>query len=108
MKKHFYSHLITVETVHLELSNLEMSDEERRHLADLAEANLHHTILDAVLSELDPEDKKEFLKRLHLDDHSEIWVFLAGKTKDFEKIVKEKGEELVKKLHKDIKYAKST
>ena len=107
MKKHFYSHLLTIDTVHVELRDMDMTEEEAKHLAELAESNLHHTIVDTVLSELSSDDKKEFLKRLHLDDHGEIWVFLNEKSANFEYLIKEMGGRFLGRLHKDIKHTKS-
>jgi len=104
--KHFYSHLVSIESVHIELSYLDMSDEEQKHLSDLSESNLHHMILNAVLSELSHEDKKVFLRQFHLDDHTGIWRFLNKKSNNIEKLIKKTGEEFIKKLHEDIQEAK--
>lgn len=106
MKKHFYSHLVSIDSVHIELSYLDLSDKERKHLRDLAESNLHHMILDAVLSELSPEDKKVFLRQIHHDDHQAVWRFLNKKSKNIESLIKKTAEDLIDTMHKDIKEAK--
>ena len=52
MKKHFYTHIIDTSTLSLELGEMDLTSEERIHLFSLIDANIHHTILDLVLSEL--------------------------------------------------------
>lgn len=106
MKKHFYSHLVSIDSVHVELSTLDMSDSEKKHLTDLAESNLHHTILDAVLSELTDEDKKVFLRQIHHDDHHSVWRFLNKKTRNIEALIKKTADEMIEKMHEDIKETK--
>lgn len=107
MKKHFYSHLITIETVHIEVSNLDLSDDERKHLEKLSEENLHSKLLDTVLSELKGEDKKIFMKLVHAGDHHSTWRFLNKKTNNLEYLIKEIGGRLVANLHHDIRRTKS-
>ena len=38
-KKHFYSHVIETSSISLALADMEMNNEERKHLIDLVEAN---------------------------------------------------------------------
>ncbi len=103
MNKHFYSHIVETSSLSLELGDMDLSKEERLHLLYLVEANLHHTIVDAVLSELSDEDKKRFLQHMHNDDHDSIWKLLNEKTKGIEEKIKKAGEDLKKELHRDIK-----
>jgi hypothetical protein len=63
-KTHFYSHLVEVNTITLELDKMDLSDDERMHLGSLIDANLHHTILDVILSELNITDKQLFMDHL--------------------------------------------
>lgn len=107
MKKHFYSHIIETSTISLELADMEMSPEERLHLLSIVEDNLHHTILDAVLAELEEEDKKIFLMHLSEDKHDEIWHLLKKKINNIEDKIKNAAEELKNELYKDIKEIKS-
>lgn len=103
MSKYFYSHLIETSTLSLELAEMDLTREERIHLISLVESQLHHTVLDAVLSELSEEDKKVFLKHLTLDDHDKIWGLLTSKVENIEEKIKKAAENLKKELHKDIK-----
>ena len=79
MKKYFYSHIVETSSISLALGNLDMTAEERSHLLSLVESNIHHAILDTILSELTPEDKKKFLEHLSAEDHERIWKFLNEK-----------------------------
>lgn len=100
--KHFYSHLIETSSLTLEIGNMDLSKEERVHLISLVESNLHHVVLDAVLSELNEEDKKAFLIHLAMDKHDEIWQLLNTKTKNIEEKIKKVANDLKKELHEDI------
>lgn len=104
--KHFYSHIIETSTFSLGLGDIELSKVERLELLSLAHDNLHHTILDTVLSELSEEDKKLFLQHLALDDHDKIWLLLNSKVKNIEEKIKKITEEVKEELHQDIKDAK--
>lgn len=109
MKKHFYSHLITIESLSLSLDTLSLSKDERQHLLSLVEENLHFTIVDTVLSQLDESDKKTFLKRLqHADNHEKLWEFLLSKKKAIGHKIRQKAQDLINELHKDIKDAKGS
>ena len=106
MGKHFYSHIIETSTLTLELGDMDLSKEERRHLIDLAENNIHHAILDAILSKLSEENKKIFLSHLASDNHDKVWDHLRKNIDNIEEKIKKTAEDLKKELHKDIKEAK--
>lgn len=105
MKKNFYSHIIETSSLSLALGDMDLSQEERVHLISLAEDNLHHTILDAVLSELSDEDKKLFLVHLTESNHDKIWKLLNEKIENVEGKIKNIAETLKKELHEDIENA---
>lgn len=107
MGKHFYSHIIETSTLTLELGDMDLSKEERRHLLDLAENNIHHAILDAILSELSEENKKIFLSHLTSEAHDKIWEHLRQKIENIEEKIKTAAESIKKELHRDIKEAKN-
>ena len=106
MKKHFYSHLIDTSVFSLELGNMDLNPSQRLELIALVESNLHQVILDAVLSELSEEDKKIFLKYLHVNDQEKIWQHLRTKVQNIEEKIKKAAEDLKKEMHNDIKDAK--
>lgn len=106
MRKVFYGHLIKIESVLMELETLDLTDKEKMHLAQLIDSNLHSTVLDAILSELDEDDKKIFLEHLNKHKHDEIWKLLNSKVDKIEDKIKKAADELTDELHKDIKEAK--
>lgn len=106
MKKYFYTHLVEIESVFIELEKLELSEIEKKQLAHLIDSNLHHHILDAILSQLSMEDKKLFMDHLTKGDEKRIWQFLNAKTENIEEKIKKASEDIKEKLHKDIKEAK--
>lgn len=105
MKQYFYSHLIEIETINEQLDKMNLSDEEKLHLATLLDSSLHHTILDAIFSELSDEDKKVFIQHLSSEDQEKIWRFLGEKVDGVEDKIKKAAEDIKKEIHKDIREA---
>lgn len=101
--KHFYSHIVDTTSLTIAIGNINVSSEERLHLLDLAESNIHHAILDAILSELSEKDKKKFVEHLHEDNNNQIWKLLNSKIDNVEDKIKKAADDLTKELHKDIK-----
>ena len=106
MKKYFYTHIIDTSTLSLELGDMDLTPKERMHLISLIDSNIHHEVLDLILSELNPMDKKTFLMHLASEDHDKVWKFLNEKVENIEEKIKKAADELKKELHKDIKEAK--
>lgn len=104
--KQFYTHLIEIESIITELDKLDLSVGQKVHLTGLIDSSLHHTILDAVLSQLTPQDKRIFLNHLKEDDHGKVWEFLNEKVDNIEGRIKKAAEDLKDELHSDIKKAK--
>lgn len=104
-KTFFYSNLVEIESIIVELDKLDLSDEQRIHLASLIDSSLHHTVLDAILSELPSRDKRVFLVNLKENDHGKIWQFLNEKVDHIEDKIRKAAEDLKIELHKDLKEA---
>ena len=112
-KKYFYSDLISIEILGDELEGLDLSPAEKEELMELADKNIHHEVMDVILSQLDGEDKKKFLELLVADKHEEIWKHLNDKTKDLsagrqdiEKKIKQAADQIRKELTEDIRKLK--
>lgn len=108
MKKHFYTNIVETSSISLAIAEMDMSHDERKHLLDLVEDNLHHAILDAVLSELSDKDKEEFVKLFAEGDDEKIWKLLRERVDHIEDKIKLTANELKKELHKDIEDSKKT
>ena len=108
MLKHFYSFVVDTETIHVEIDSLEISDNEKAHLKELAESHIHHNVLDTVLSELSDEDKKTFLHHIESKHQENIWSFLYSKIEDVEDKVKEAANIIKRDLLKDLREAKDS
>ncbi len=102
-KKYFYTHIVDTSTLSLELGNMDLTPAERTHLIALIDSNIHHEVLDLILSELNPADKKTFLSHLASENHDKVWKFLNEKVDNIEEKIKKTAEDLKKELHKDIK-----
>jgi len=104
---YFYSKYIVIESIIEELHSMDLTDGEKHHLASLIDSSIHHTILDEILSNLTPEDKKIFLEEINKDPENEkIMEFLNQRIENIEGKIKKVSEDLIKELHKDIKEAK--
>lgn len=105
--KQFWNHLVEIESIIIELDELNLSKQEKHHLASLVDSTLHHTILDAILSKLSETDKRVFLKYVHDDDHEKIWQFLNEKIDNIEDKIKKAADGLKMELKKDLREAKA-
>ncbi len=105
--KYFYQKYIVIENLIEELHSLDLSDGEKHHLSGLIDGSLHHVILDEILSNLSPEDKKVFLSKMKQDPESEELIeFLNKKIDKLEEKIRVVSEQLIKELHEDVKEAK--
>lgn len=104
--RHFYSHLIEIDSIVIELDQIVLEQQERDHLISIIDSSMYHLILDSILSELAEDDKKLFLTNLHENDHGKIWDFLNKKIKNIEDKIKKTSIELKDQLKNDIKEIK--
>ncbi len=104
--KHFYTHLVETTDIVLELGELDLTPEERIHLLSLVEANIHSSVINTVLSTLDEENKKIFLKNLALSDHIKTLDHLKQTSSDIEDKIQKTINIVKKELLEDLKKAK--
>lgn len=102
----FYTHLLEINSLTVELNSLELKDDEKNHLANLIDSTFHNTILGCIFDKLEDKDKEIFLKMLSGSNHDKIWQFLNLKVKGIEGEIKKTGLQLKQKMHKDIKESK--
>ncbi len=103
MIKHFYSTIVNFQEIVSEISTLDATDVEKKDLEELAHEHLHQTILDAILSELPPREKKIFLANLKYETDEKIWKHLNAKVDGVEDKIKAIAENLGQELKEDIK-----
>ncbi len=106
--KHFYSSVVDVNEVIVDLDALVLTRNEKKELVELAHLNLHTAIVDAVLSELTDDDKKIFLGLLARDEHEKIWQTLNEKVEKIEDKITATGDQVKKELREDIKKINKT
>lgn len=106
MKHYFYSHLVETKTVEVEVDTLVLNTDEKDQLHKLMYENIHHAVLDTILTHLKEHDKKNFLENLATDDHIKIWRHLEKSIMDVETKIKKTAEEVSRNLLEDIKEAK--
>lgn len=101
--KHFYSHLVEISDITLELADMDLTQEERVHLLSLIDANIHSAVINTVLSELSEDEKKTFLQNLVMDDHILIWTHLSRNIKDVDEKIRFTIKSLKAELIKDLR-----
>jgi len=102
MSKHFYSHLVKIESLTFELDKLEMEDHHKKDLAEIIDTMIHQTVMDVVLSNLSQEDQHQFVHKLKTEDPKEVMKFLNQRVDNIEDKIHQALEELKKELHSDI------
>lgn len=105
-KKYFYTHIVDTSTILLELENMNLAPKEKAHIISLIDSNIHHEILDLILSELNPLDRKTFLSHLASENHDRVWRFIKGKVDNIEERIIKTAEDIKKEFHKDVKEVK--
>lgn len=107
MIAYFYTKLITIEPLLEEMDSLELSDQEREHLSDLIDSSLYHVILDQILLNLSEEDKRTFLEKFSDNPNDDqLLEFLNQKVENIEDKIKKASDELITKMHQDVKQSK--
>ncbi|MDD2822842.1 MAG: hypothetical protein PHQ59_02050 [Candidatus Daviesbacteria bacterium] len=105
--KYFYSHLVAIETITEKLDELDMTDSQRKHLAELIDSTIHQEVLDIIFSRLNETDKLLFIEQLKNDpSNPEIIKLLNEKAGDIESEIKEAVVKIKKELHEDVETAK--
>ena len=107
MVKHFFSHLIELDTLHVHLDDMDIEEHEREELRELVESNMYHAVLDAILLELSEEDKRALLQLVVEGEEEKVWELLNNKIDNIEEKIKKTAEDIKKILHKDISGVKS-
>jgi len=102
MKIHFYSDFIDLEPIHKDLILLELEDYEYKDLILIAETTIHHTVINIILTELNKEDKKVFLKLLDKNDHDGIWEHLGKNIANIKDRIQREVSLVIEELRKDI------
>lgn len=105
MKK-FYTHLIEIESLTIELDSMDLADHQKHELGHLLDSNIHNVVMDAILSKLPEKDKREFALLATDKDHAKVWKFLNEKSEGIESEIKKAATDMKKQLQEDIKEAK--
>lgn len=103
---HFYTHLVEVEEIYLEIEKLEITKGNKKYLSTLVESSVHHTIVNAVLSELPNDQKKLVINHLLKKNHHGVWKVIGPKKDLVENKIKKTFKELKNEILKDIKDSK--
>ena len=86
--KYFYSHIIEIESVLVKLDEIDLSNDQKKHLAHLVDSTIHQTVLDLILSKLSKSDRRTLVAKMKENPED----------KDLMKFVKEKVENIHERL----------
>lgn len=104
--RHFYSHIVKIETVTVELDTMDLTEVQRKHLAELVDSTVHHAVLNVVLSKLESDDRMKFLAKLKKNPEDETLMdYLLEKVENIEAEIATAINELKEEFIKDIKEA---
>ena len=106
--KLFYDHLVLKEDLIVELEKHKLAVEEREELVALVDENLHHHVLDTILTHLPKEKHQDFLKKFHNAPHDEkLLEYLKTETVvDIEEEIKTRARKTKAELLAEIKRAR--
>ncbi len=104
--KYFYGEIIEIESVIIQLDELDLTEEQKLTLSGLVDATIHQTVLDIAFSGLSLPDKRAFAQKVKQNPADKTLLdFLRGKIDNIEEEIIAAVEELKKDLEKDIKEA---
>ncbi|KKR80015.1 MAG: hypothetical protein UU73_C0001G0310 [Candidatus Daviesbacteria bacterium GW2011_GWA1_41_61] len=100
---YFYSHLINIEPVLVKLEGLDLSEEQREHLAKLLDATIESTVLDFIFSQLKQDEKEIFVEMLKTtSDKGEMMEFLTVRIDNAQQQIYHTVDKLIEEFNKDI------
>jgi len=107
LQKHFYSNLVDLDSLEIDLDLLTLSKSEKDELLELGHVHVHQTVMDAILSELNGADKKRFLELMAEGRDEKIWEHLNDKVERIEDKITEAAHAIKKEMRADIKKVKA-
>lgn len=102
-QKYFYSQLVSIDSIADNLDSLDIKENEKEELLDIAHIHLHQTIIDSILLELSEVDKKKFLELLVSGENEKVWKHLNEKVEKIEDKIERAANQIKSELKDDIK-----
>ncbi len=104
---YFYSHLIKIQTINSKMDELDLAEDQKKHLAELIDSIIHQEILDLILSKLPEDEKVIFLTMVRNDlQNEETMEFLNERIDKIDQQIEGVADKLIKELHEDMEEAK--
>jgi hypothetical protein len=106
--KIFYDHLIEIEEIEVELDRHEINSDDREELLRIIDENIHHDVLNLILTSLSKEKHEPFLTKFHQTPHDvELLKYLKEEiNEEIEERIKEEIKKVKKEVLSEIKRAK--
>ncbi|KKS13417.1 hypothetical protein A2617_03450 [Candidatus Daviesbacteria bacterium RIFOXYD1_FULL_41_10] len=105
--KYFYSHIIEIESVLVKLDEIDLSNDQKKHLAHLVDSTIHQTVLDLILSKLSKSDRRTLVAKMKENpEDKDLMKFVKEKVENIEEEIKNTVQDLKEELHMDIREAR--
>jgi len=102
MKKTFYTHLIEIHHISIELEGTEMSEKEKKHLIKIFESAVHTSVMDHILLSLPDEDHEILLRHADQENHDAIWEIL-NTVSNIEEIIRTAAHAVRNEFLRDVR-----
>lgn len=102
MRKHFYSHLINIDSLITSLSDLGLQGNKKNLLISIINDNVHHVVIETIFDFLVDEDREIVIMHIESENHDAIWILLNEKINQPEQKIIKAIADLKKELHDDI------
>jgi hypothetical protein len=107
MKKMFYSHLVEISELEIELNLLDLSHAEKEELISHVHSSIHYRVLDTVLSDLSAKDKKIIINHINNENHEKIWERFFKNASQIEEKIKNTVEDVSREFVEEIEKIKN-
>lgn len=103
MKRHFYTHLLDITTIHAHFDRLHIVGNERRELLEIAHMTIHHAVVGGILDVLKDPQKKNMIVLIEQNaPHEHIWTLLRAHVPDPEHTVQQLIGSVIDHLCEDV------
>lgn len=109
MTKIFYDHLTISEEITVELDKYKLDHQEREEIIQLVDENIHHRVLDIILTHLPKEKHHDFLTKFHSAPHdSNLLAYLKKEVENIEEFIICEAKKVKAEILREFKRAQKT
>lgn len=107
--KIFYDHLTVFEEITIELDKYKFDRQEREEIVRLVDENMHHRVLDVILTHLPKERHQDFLTKFHSAPHdSNLLTYLKKEVENIEDLIISEAKKVKAEILREFRRAQKT